>query len=700
MARRTLPLLLVAAAFIVITAFAGGAASYRWTYPTIDRSTATNLYFGHATPNPYESLENTNSPTTKSWVSQEQQLTNEVFASFRGREATRKIAMQIGTAWQDGLPQVGRFSTAWTRARPNRRDVLVVKTSSGTRALIDPDKRWPDGQTSVDNWALSPDGLKLAYSTSVHGIETVRWRVIDVKTGRDLGDVLKGVPDWSAVIWSADSRGLYYGGYSSEAARKDGVPIGEDFAVRFHRLGRSVDPVVFRRSDEPTWILWAQETRDGHYIVLSAVTAANGGNFVAVIDRTNTKASIRVVRSMSPSAYHFIDSQNSVLYFRTNHEAPRWKLVAIDLNGGGSERDVIPERADILSSADAADGIFIAHYLHDAHSELVEFNRSGKRTRVVPLPGVGAVDVSAQSALPMFYYQFSNLTTPPITFRSNVHSGRNTVFSRKVAPFDVSQLVTDEIFVKSKDGTRIPVFVGHRRNSGRVPAIITGYGFAGMPCYIRWYPVDAIWLAKGGTFATACVRGGGDYGDAWRRAGMRGNKQNSFDDFAASAQALVTRGFTTYRRLVAYGYSAGGLLVGVTEVQHPSLFRAVAEEAGPVDVLRAYRYGAEAGWSEETGSPIASEQEFKWLAAYAPLLAIKPSTSYPATFILTNENDARVSPAHSYKFAATLQWAQASNAPIVLYVAQGGHLGGTLGSEAAVLTDTETFLWNETSNGQ
>jgi prolyl oligopeptidase len=252
------------------------------------------------------------------------------------------------------------------------------------------------------------------------------------------------------------------------------------------------------------------------------------------------------------------------------------------------------------------------------------------------------------------------------------------------------------MFAKSKDGTRIPVFVGHKKDASKAPTLITGYGAFGNPCYTRWYPIDALWLSKGGTFAVACVRGGGDYGEAWHRAGMLGKKQNAFDDFAASAEALVARGFSTHRSLAAYGYSGGGLLVGATEVQHPALFHAVAEEAGPVDVLRAYTYGTETSYADEVGSPIASEQQFKWLAAYAPLLSIRHGSSYPATFILTSENDARVSPVHSYKFAATLQWAQVADAPVVLYVARGGHIGGTLASEAAVLTDTVTFLWNET----
>ncbi|MGA3036976.1 MAG: prolyl oligopeptidase family serine peptidase [Vulcanimicrobiaceae bacterium] len=693
MARRVLPLLLVAATLIVITTFAGSAASYRWTYPAISRSSATNLYFGHATPNPYESLENVTSRATKNWVTQEERVTHEVLSSFHDRNATRALALRIGTAWQDGLPQVGGFSTVWSHHRPDKSDVLFVKTQSGTRVLLDPDRRWPDGKMSIGAWKLSPDGLKLGYSTPTDGAGIMHWHVMDIKSGRDLPDVATGVPDWYPIQWSANSRGFYYDSYSSDATRKAGTAIGQDLAVRFHPLGATADPCIYSLPSHPQWIPYSQPTADERYLFLAAESI---GNLAAVIDLTEHDAPVRVVRPMSSSSYHFIDSSGSVLYFRTNHLAPNWKLVAIDLKKPAVERDVVPERSETLTSVDASSGFFITQYRRDAHSELAIFDRRGRHVRDVALPGVGVVDVSAEPATSNFYYQFSNLTTPPVTFQSDTRSGKSVVFSRVHAPFDVSRYITEEIFVRSKDGTRVPVFVAHRKNGRVAPTLITGYGNAGFPCYTRWYPIDALWLAKGGTFAAACIRGDGDYGEAWHRAGMLGKKQNSFDDFAAAAQALVARGFTTHRTLAAYGLSAGGLLVGVTEVQHPSLFHAVADEVGPVDVLRAYTYGTETSYSSEIGSPIASEQQFKWLRAYAPLLAIKQGTTYPATFVLTSENDARVSPVHAYKFTATMQWAQKANAPVVLYVVGGGHIGGTLSSEVAVLTDTVTFLWNET----
>ena len=296
------------------------------------------------------------------------------------------------------------------------------------------------------------------------------------------------------------------------------------------------------------------------------------------------------------------------------------------------------------------------------------------------------------------------MTRPPTIYKYDMRSGRSTVFSRVAAPFDPNRYVTEEYFATSTGGARIPVFVAHRRGAKldhHNPTLITGYGGFGDAYAPVWQNFSAAWLASGGVVAIACVRGGGEYGEEWHRAGMLGNKQHAFDDFTAAAQLLVDHGFASHSTLAAYGYSGGGLLVGVTEVQHPKLFAAVAEEAGPVDVLRGYTYGSESAWAGEVGSPIASAAQFKWLFAYAPLVSIRKGVSYPATLVMTSENDERVSPAHSYKFAATLQWAQGASRPILLYVAKNrGHIRGSKVALADTLADTEAFLFAHTMSSQ
>ncbi len=288
------------------------------------------------------------------------------------------------------------------------------------------------------------------------------------------------------------------------------------------------------------------------------------------------------------------------------------------------------------------------------------------------------------------------MAAPPVLFKYNTNTSEATRLESERAPFDQRAYVTDEMFVTSTGGARVPLFVAHRKGihlNGENPALITGYGGFGDSYYPSWQSLSAEWLKLGGVFAIACVRGGGEYGAEWHRAGMLGNKQHSFDDFAAAANALVRRGFTRHGLLAAYGR---GLVAGVTEIEHPTLFHAVADDSGPVDVLRGYTYGSEAVWGNEVGLANHSAREFQWLYGYAPLPKIQRGVNYPATFVMTSENDERVSPAHSYKFAASLQWATDGTNPVLLYVAaQSGHIGGPLRAESRTLADTEAFLWSQ-----
>jgi prolyl oligopeptidase len=319
------------------------------------------------------------------------------------------------------------------------------------------------------------------------------------------------------------------------------------------------------------------------------------------------------------------------------------------------------------------------------------------------LPGPGSVpEINGNQNQATAYYRFSSPTSPPLTFAYDAGYGKARVVARQAAPFDTAQLVTEEIFARSADGTRIPMFVAHRRDipmNGSTPTLLTGYGGFGDPYPIEWDPVGAAWLARGGAFVIACVRGGGEYGEAWHRAGMRGNKHHIFEDLDAVARYLMTHGYTSRKRLALYGYSGGGLLVGATEVEHPDDFGAVVEAAGPVDVLREQHFGSESGWIPEVGSPTASKAQFEWLNAYAPLVHIRRGVNYPATLVRTSSGDERVSPVHAYKFAATLQWAQAAPNPILLYVAKNtGHIGGgTVIDQATPFADEETFLLHEIS---
>jgi prolyl oligopeptidase len=651
-------------------------------------------------------LEHTQSPDVRRWLSLESAITSKSLDALPNRQALRSMLLRMMSAQFDGVPDRGTYATIFSRnVQGTSQPVLMVVRNGHTSVLLDPNAHWRGSRMVLAQWFLSPDGRSVAYATNVAGGGWLRWHTLSTSTGTDDVGTVVGTPDWAPISWARDSRGFYYGGYGSEAERPAGTPIGKGFAAFFHRVGtlQTRDQLVYDRPDHPNWLPYANESWDGRYLILGVVEGSgSGGNLVAIRDLRTHRNRTMLLRSLGAAQYSYVDNVGPVLYFFTTNQAPRGKLIAIDLRRPSSERDVVAQQKDVLENVTAVGGTFAALYLHDVTSQLKVFGRSGELLHVVRLPGLGtSSDLVGQPRNPVAYYTFSSPTRPSTVFSYNTRSNTSTVYSQRSSPFDPAQYVTEELFAVSTGGVRVPVFVAHRRGlrlDHNAPTMLTGYGGFGDPYHPVWQNVSAAWLATGGVFAIACVRGGGDYGEEWHRAGMLAKKQNAFDDFAAAAKLLIDRGFASHQTLAAYGYSGGGLLVGVTEVQHPDLFTAVAEEAGPVDVLRGYTYGSESAWVDEVGSPVASPEQFRWLYAYAPLVAIRKGTDYPATLVMTSENDARVSPAHSYKFAAQLQWAQASPKPILLYVASGrGHIEGSRASIIDTIADTEAFLLKYTT---
>lgn len=683
-----------------------GASVPPIVYPPTPRTSDSDNYFGTTVPNPYRWMERTQSPYVKRWVSLETALTARSLAPLPRRLPLRSIVLGLISATIDYVPQKGKYATIFGRDRAGAaHTILMVRRNGRASVLFDPAKHWHNSSMYLADWSLSPDGRTVAYATNVAGAGWYRWHTLNTTGGADGAGTVRGVPDWGAIWWARDSSGFYYGGYGSEQPRKSGLPVGEGYRIFFHRVGtpQSDDRLVYERPDHPDWLAAAGESHDGRYLILSSYeSSGSSGNLVAIRELHNGRPATTLLRPLGRGEYDYVDNAGPLFYFFTTARAPRGKLVAIDLRDPHVERNVIPQRTAVLEGVNAVGGRFIALYLRDVNSELGVFDRTGRPLHSIELPGVGsATDVSGTVDDPIGYYQFSSLTHPPTVFSYDVRTNKSTVYSQMPVPYDPAQYVTEELFATSTGGARIPVFVAHRRDiklDHNNPTLLTGYGGFGFPYTPIWQNFSAVWLANGGVVAIGCVRGGGEYGEQWHRAGMLGNKQHAFDDFAAAANLLIERGFASHSTLAAYGYSGGGLLVGVTEVQHPALFSAVAEEAGPVDVLRGYTYGGESAWTGEVGSPIGGAAQFKWLYGYAPLVAIQKGVSYPATLVMTSENDVRVSPAHSYKFAAALQWGQAAPNPILLYVARNrGHIRGSKASLAGTLGDTLAFLFAHTT---
>jgi prolyl oligopeptidase len=679
------------------------AGSFVATYPATPRGTSSDTYFGTQVPDPYRWLERINDAKTKHWVEAQTHLTEQTLAQMPDRARMRALFVSLIGAKTDSLPQSGGGVVAFDRSEGNGRlPAVVVRAGSSQHVVIDPTQRWPDGSTTLSDWKLSPDGRYLAYATKQRGLGLVGWHVLQIATSRDVPGVVSGVPDWAPIAWAENGAGFYYGSYAGGTLPPTGAPIGTGYAVRFHeiRTNAASDALVFARPDKPSWIPYVYQTDDGRYEIDAAVDGSRNGTYMAIRDLQNGRAK---VREIDDGLYEYVGNTGPILDFFTHVDAERGRLVAVDVRAARGMRTVVSSTADILQSVTAVGNAFVASFLRDARSRLLAYRQDGTALGEIDLPGPGSVpDISGNQNQTTAYYRFSSPTSPPITFAYHAGDQQARVLARQAAPFDVTELTTDEVFVRSADGTRIPVFIAHARGAamdGTAPTLLTGYGGFGDAYPIEWDPVGAAWLARGGTFVIACVRGGGEYGEAWHRAGMRGNKHHVFEDLDAVAHYLVKYGYTSRKRLALYGYSGGGLLVGTTEVQHPDDFGAVVEAAGPVDVLRGQTFGSEAGWIPEVGSPTASKAQFEWLYAFAPLVHVKRGVHYPATLVRTSSGDERVSPAHAYKFAATLQWAQAGAAPVLLYVAKNtGHVGGgTILDQATPFADEETFLLHEVS---
>ena len=664
------------------------------SYPQTPRTDVPQTFFGTKVHDPYHWLEQTQSPEVKKWVASQTAFTSEVLGAIPDRDFFKRRISELRAGSWKSAPSVGTYASVFSSGSGN----LIVVRDGVTHLLLDPKKRWT-GPRHLADWKLSPDGLKLAYGVEIAGNGWLRWRTLSTTTGRDIIGEVVGTPDWAPIYWARNSSGFYYDGYASESHPAAGAPIGVGFTERFHRLGTRQfdDRLVYERPDRPSLLPYALPTRNGRYLILA--TSGDGppdAHKEIVEDLRNGGQTVATILPPEGAEYDFIDDVGDDFYFLSHLDAPNGKLIRVNLHNPNNSVDVIPQSSEILGSVAAIGDRFVAHYFRDAASDLVVFDRSGRMLHRIVLPGIGGTtDVSAET-VSVGYYTFSSPTSPPKTYEYNVRSNTNRLYSgSRIAPLNLSDYVTEEFFAKSTGGARVPVFVAHRRGlklDGSTPTMLTGYGGFGAAYPPMWQDFSAAWLARGGAFAIACVRGGGEYGEAWHKDGMLGNKQHAFDDFAAAANLLIVKGFSSPKTLVAYGYSGGGLLVGVTEIQHPKLFAAVAEEAGTVDVLRSYSYGGEAYWSTEVGSPVASNEQFKWLYDYAPLVHVRKGEEYPATFVMTSENDSYVSPAHAYKFAAMLQWAQAGAAPIALYVApHTGHVEAM--NSARVLGDTEAFLW-------
>jgi prolyl oligopeptidase len=660
------------------------AATPALTYPTAARGNHTDDYHGVTVSDPYRWMEDIDSPATRAWVEAQDKLSRNYLDAIPGRDELVERLKAIWNYERWGAPE--RHGQYWFYTHNDglqNQAVIFVAPDPGqqARVLLDPNALSADGTVALRESAISDDGRLYAYALSDAGSDWQTWHVRDVATGKDLPDELH----WSKAgsgSWRKDGSGFYYTLYEAPKANEALKAANQYQKLYFHRLGtpQSADKLVYTRTDDPDWFVGGQVTDDGRYLVIQANHGDEVQNTLLVQDLARSDAPIVPVIAKPEAVYNFIGNIGTTLYVLTDDGAARYRIIAIDLDKPqrANWRTVVAEAHETLDTVSLVGGQLIAQYLKDAHSAVRRYSADGKLIGEVQLEGLGtAAGFQGRSEDTVTYYTYSSFTTPPSAYRLDLASGASTVWRQpELKGFVPTQYTATQVFYKSKDGTRVPMFIVARKGTrldGSNPTLLYGYGGFNVSMLPSFSPSVAGWLELGGVFALANLRGGGEYGRAWHEAGMKTRKQNVFDDFIAAAEYLIAEHWTSPKRLAIRGGSNGGLLVGAVEEQRPELFAAAVAQVGVMDMLRFRDFTVGKGWESDYGS-VDDPAQFRALLAYSPLQNVKPGVRYPPTLVTTGDHDDRVFPAHSFKFTAAMQHADPDGNPILLRIeSRAGH---------------------------
>jgi prolyl oligopeptidase len=656
-------------------------------YPKARKAAQVDDYHGTQVADPYRWLEDPDSAETRDWVEAQNKVTFGWLEKLPIRERLRQRLTELWNYERFTLPQKkgGRYFFTRNDGLQNQNSVYVVESlDAKPRLLIDPNQLSADGTVALGSWVVSDDGKLLAYDLAEAGSDWRECHVLDVDTGRKLPDHLKWTK-FSRLSWTPDNKGIYYSRYDEPPAGQKYTGANYYQKLYYHRLGepQEQDTLVYKRDDQKEWGFEGRVTDDGRYLIISVWRGTERKNQIFYQDLKTPGAAVVELLSGFDAEYEFIDNDGPTFWFVTDHSAPLRRIVAIDTRNPGRDRwkELVPESKDTLLDASAVGGHLVVSYLHDACSAVRIFDLAGKHVRDVTLPGLGSVSgFGGRRDDPETFYAFTSYTAPGSIYRYDVKTGQTSLFREPKVKFDPEQYQTRQVFYPSKDGTKIPLMIVSHKDlalDGSHPTILYGYGGFNIAQSPSFSISTIAWLELGGVYAVANLRGGGEYGRAWHEAGMLDRKQNVFDDFIAAAEWLIANKYTSSERLAIRGGSNGGLLVGAAITQRPELFAAAVPAVGVMDMLRFHKFTIGWAWVSEYGSSDDAAQ-FRTLQKYSPLHNLKPGGKYPATLITTADHDDRVVPAHSFKFAATLQEMQSADKPVLIRIeTRAGHGAGT-----------------------
>ena len=703
--RVMLPFLLVLIPLLYVAALLANEAPSltRLDYPKAKRIDQVDDYHGTKVADPYRWLEDTDSPDTLAWVQAENKLTFGYLDQIPYRKAIHDRLTKLWNYERFGVPEQrgGRYFYQHNNGLQNQ-SVLLVAESLGTepRVLLDPNTLSADGTVALSGEAISDDGKLLAYGTAASGSDWMEWHVRDIDSGKDLSDLIKWVK-FSGASWTKDAKGFYYSRYDEpkhDTATRDANYFQK---LYYHRLGttQSEDQLIYERPDNKELGFNGAVTDDGRYLIITVWQGTSPKNRLYYKDLTQPDSQVVKLLDDFDAQYEFVDNDGPVFWFKTDLDAARSRLIAIDTRTPERARwkTIIPESAETMQSVSVIDDKFLVEYLKDARTEVRVHDLQGKFLRSIDLPGIGTAEgFTGKRKDKETFYAFTSFTVPTTIYRYDPEKGASSVFRQPKVDFDSSRYETKQVFYKSKDGTRIPMFLTYKKGlklDGQNRVLLYAYGGFDISLTPTFSVPNLVWLEMGGVYAQPNLRGGGEYGEEWHLAGTKLHKQNVFDDFIAAAEWLIANHYTTSSNLAIYGRSNGGLLIGACLTQRPDLYGATLPAVGVMDMLRFHKFTIGWAWTSDYGSSDDPEQ-FKALYAYSPLHNLKPGTKYPPTLITTADHDDRVVPGHSFKFAATMQADQAGPAPVLIRVeTKAGHgAGKPISKQIEEIADSWSFV--------
>jgi len=671
-------------------------------YPVTNKITHSDFYHGVEISDPYRWLEDDMSDETGEWVKAQNKVTSKFLAKIGFRKKLEKRIKKLNDYEKVGAPfKEGDYEYFYKNTGLQNHSVVYrtrIGSSQEPEVFIDPNTFSKDGTVALRGLSFTKDGSLLAYMITEGGSDWRKIIIMNTDTKEIIGDTLKNVK-FSGLSWK-NNDGFFYSSYDnpSEENKSELSAKTQYHKLYYHKLNtsQSKDRLVYGGDREPNRYVSGGVTQDQRYLIIYAGQNTSGSQlYIKDLEVANSKP-VKIQGDYFARA-SVLYNKKRTFYLYTNIDAPNGRIVSVNLSKPSTWKDVVSETENVMFASSGGGDLFV-RYLVDAKSQIMQYGLNGKLIREISLPAIGsAYGFNAKEDDKNLYYSFSSYTYPSTIFNYNIETGESELYRQPEIDFTPSDYNTEQVFYKSKDGTIVPMFITFKKGverNGANPTILYGYGGFNISQTPGFNPTNIAWLENGGIYAVANIRGGGEYGKKWHKAGTQMNKQNVFDDFIAAAEYLISEKYTSNDYLAIRGGSNGGLLVGAVMIQRPELFKVAIPAVGVLDMLRYHEFTAGAGWSDDYGTADDSPAMFEYLLKYSPVHALKPDTEYPATLVTTADHDDRVVPAHSFKFAARLQEFHNGESPVLIRIqTRGGHGSVSMDQRMELYADVFSFIW-------